>query len=62
MERIPTHANLSIYLFVYELSVEVANPPEFNLQTTEPSSNLLMSSWTDPPLELLTQEFVMGSW
>ena len=32
----------------------IANPPENKLQTTEPSCSPLMSSWADPPLELLT--------
>ena len=38
--------------YVYDLSVEVANPPENNLQTTAPSP--LTSSRADPPLELVT--------
>ena len=37
---------------LYNLSMEAANPPENNLQTTAP--NPLMSSRADPPLELLT--------
>ena len=46
---------------LYDLSVEAANTPENNLQTTAP--NPLMSSRADPPLELLTllAELAMAS-